>query len=293
MISDFQTPSWLDKEEYPFEPKFFDTGAGRMHYIDEGKGEPIVMIHGNPTWSFLYRYLVKGLFKKYRCIAVDHLGFGFSDKPRDWSYLPEDHARNLQNLIESLGLKDITLVVQDWGGPIGLSYAVAHPENVKRLVIMNTWAWSVKGVFHYESFSWFMSSFVGRFLIERFNFFAGPFMKMVFGDKSKLSVHIHDHYKKPFTTPEERKVCWKFPREIIGSSAWLQTIGSRLDTISSKPTLILWGMKDIGFREEELKQWEKILTNKNVMRLKHVGHYVQEELKSDFCTILEEFMTRS
>jgi haloalkane dehalogenase len=137
---------WLDKKEFPFRSNFINLDMGRMHYVDEGDGEPIVMCHGNPTWSFLYRHLVKGLSPHYRCVAIDYIGFGLSDKPLTWSYLPHEQARNVETLIDRLGLKDITLVVQDWGGPIGLSYALRHPDNVKRLVIMNTWLWSVKGV---------------------------------------------------------------------------------------------------------------------------------------------------
>lgn len=120
---------WIDREEYPFKSNFLQLEMGKMHYIDEGRGPPIVMVHGNPTWSFLYRHLVKGLSKKYRCIAIDHIGFGLSDKPMEWSYLPEEHAKNLNVLIEKLDLKDITLIVQDWGGPIGLSYAISKHAN--------------------------------------------------------------------------------------------------------------------------------------------------------------------
>ena len=115
-----------------------------LHYIDEGRGDPVVMVHGTPTWSFLYRHVVKGLSKNYRCIAPDHIGFGLSDKPQGWSYTIEAQAKNLQVLLDSLDLEDITLVVHDFGGPIGLSYAIENPEKVSRLVIMNTWLWSLK-----------------------------------------------------------------------------------------------------------------------------------------------------
>ena len=113
---------WVNKQEYPFASKFLELeGIGRLHYIDEGNGEPIVMVHGNPTWSFLYCYLVKCLSASYRCVAIDHIGFGLSDKPKDWNYNPQGHAENLATLIYTLNLKNITLIVQDWGGPIGLS----------------------------------------------------------------------------------------------------------------------------------------------------------------------------
>ncbi len=130
--------TWLDRNEYPFAPNWLDLEAGRLHYVDEGKGDPIVMIHGQPTWSFMYRKLVQDLCGDYRCVAPDLIGFGLSDKPSDWSYRVEAHGENLRRLIEQLGLKRITLVVHDWGGPIGMSYAVDHPDNIERIVFLNT-----------------------------------------------------------------------------------------------------------------------------------------------------------
>ena len=127
-------PAWVDRAQYPFEPRALDVGAGTMRYVDEGTGPPVVMVHGTPTWSFLYRDLVKGLRDRYRCVAPDLLGFGLSDKPAGASYRPEDQGRRLRGLIDRLALKDITLMVHDFGGPIGLSYALEHPGNVKRLV---------------------------------------------------------------------------------------------------------------------------------------------------------------
>lgn len=248
-----------------------------MHYIDEGEGEPIVMVHGNPTWSFLYRHLIKGLSGNYRCIAPDHIGFGLSDKPAAWSYYPEDHAKHLRTLIETLNLKDITLVVQDWGGPIGLSYAVDMPANIKKLIIMNTWMWSVKGDPHYERFSSFMGGPIGRFLIKRFNFFVRVVMKKAMGDPSRLPAHIHRHYFKPLEKPEERKGCWTFPKKIIGSSDWLEALWSQREGIKDKPALILWGMKDIAFRERELNIWANLFTDCRVVKFEDTGHFVQEE----------------
>jgi len=282
--------AWIDRKEYPFASRFLQLDMGNMHYIDEGSGEPVVMVHGNPTWSFLYRHLVKGLSKKYRCVAVDHIGFGLSDKPDAWTYLPEDHAKNLSRLIEKLNLRDITLVVQDWGGPIGLSYAVHQPDNVKRLVIMNTWMWPVKGDAHYERFSGFMGGPVGRFLIKRFNFFASVLMKKFIADPAKLPRHIHQHYLKPLEKPEERKGCWTFPKRIIDSGEWLDSLWSLRDTIKNKPALLLWGMKDVAFREPELNRWMSLFANRTVIRYHQVGHFVQEELGSGLCPAVEEFL---
>ena len=164
---DMNSSNWINRTLYPFESRFLFLESGRMHYVDEGNGAPLVMVHGNPTWSFAYRKLIRGLSSRFRCIAMDHLGFGLSDKPGGWSYRPADHAGNLESLIETLGLKNITLVVQDWGGPIGLSYAVRRPENVRGIIILNSWMWPVRGVLHYELFSRFMGGALGKLLILR------------------------------------------------------------------------------------------------------------------------------
>jgi haloalkane dehalogenase len=195
-------PSWLDLTEYPFTCHYLPLSMGKMHYVDEGKGETILMLHGNPTWSYLYRNAIKGLSKQYRCIAPDYIGFGLSDKPRDWSYRPQEQAQNVERLIAELKLKDITLVVQDWGGPIGLSYALQHPENVKRLLIMNTWMWSVKGQISYEFFGRLTGGRVGQHLVNRYNFFARTMIKFVFADKSALDPGTHEQYIAPLPNPE-------------------------------------------------------------------------------------------
>lgn len=245
--------------------------------MDEGAGDPIVMVHGNPTWSFLYRDLIERLRPKNRCIAMDHIGFGLSDKPPDWSYLPADHADNLTALIESLELKNITLVLQDWGGPIGLSYAVEHPDNVARIVLMNTWAWPVNRDLHFLGFSAFMGGPIGRMLIRRYNFFANVVMRQAFGDKRKLREDIHRHYLRPLATPEDRQGCLVFPKQIVGSSKWLARLWQKMPALEGIPKTFVWGMKDIAFRDKELKRWERTFPEARSIRLDGVGHFVQEE----------------
>ena len=284
---------WIDRTEYPFESHYFSVPAGRMHYIDEGIGSPIVMVHGNPSWSFLYRHLIKRLQSEYRCIAMDHIGFGLSDKPRDWSYLPEDHAKNLDALIGYLDLENITLVVQDWGGPIGISYAVAHPESVARTILMNTWAWPVNRDLYYIAFSSFMGGPIGRFLIRKYNFFARSVMKHVFGDKTKLSPAIHNHYLKPLDSAETRMGSYIFPKQITGSTHWLNSLWGHISALREKPTLIIWGMKDIAFREKELRRWEEAFPGARTIRLTSVGHYVQEEAPDELADPVIPFLTET
>jgi haloalkane dehalogenase len=283
-------PDWIDRNEYPFASHHFQTAAGRMHYVDEGAGQPIVMIHGNPTWSFLYRKLIRKLSPNCRCIAPDLIGFGLSDKPFDWNYLPEEHAKNVTALIEHLGLKDVTLVVNDWGGPIGMQYAVTHPQNVKRLIVLNTWAWPVDDDFHYTSFSAMMGGLMGRFLIRYFNFFVNSFMRVAFGDKSRLSEHAHQHYKNALPTAASRKGCYVFPKQIIASTPWLRQVSSNLAALKGKPTLFVWGMKDVAFREKELKHWQNVLPNSLTLRLNTVGHFVAEEAPEELGEAVAGFL---
>ena len=140
-----------------------------MHYVDEGSGDPIIFVPGNPSWSFESREMIKALSGQFRCIAVDHIGFGLSDKPLDYSYLPQEQAKNLDALLESINLEKITMVVGDWGGPIGLSYAIHHPERMKAICITNTWLWSVKKDWYYIAYSGFMGGPIGRWLIRTQN----------------------------------------------------------------------------------------------------------------------------
>jgi len=270
-------PEWLDREEYPFKPHFFLTPAGNMHYVDEGSGEPVVFVHGNPAWSFEFRKLIKDFSMTNRCIAPDLIGFGLSDKPAGWSYLPEEQAKNLDLFLESLPLKNITLVVGDWGGPIGLSYALSHPEKIKNIVITNTWLWSVRSDLYYQAFSTLVGGPVGRWLIRNHNFFAGTIVKSLFGDKSRLTPEIHAQYLMPLSKPDERKGTWVFPGEIIGSSDWLQSLWDNHDVLQGKNILIAWGMKDIGFREKELKTWMHAFPHAKVVRFEDAGHFVAEE----------------
>ena len=283
---------WVDKKEYPFRSRYFDLPMGQMHYVDEGGSDhAVVMVHGNPAWSYTYRKLITWLSKNYRCIAVDHMGFGLSDKPIEWDYLPENHAVNLEKLLHYLDLRSITFVVGDWGGPIGLSYAVNHPDRITSIIITNTWMWSVKGIFYYEMFSRFMGGFIGRFLIKRYNFFVKVLMKKMF--QAEISPAVHQHYIEPLKNPNDRKGCWVFPGQIIGSSHWLADLWGRREALAHKPSTIIWGKRDIAFRNIELDKWKSLFTHAEVHEFNNVGHFVQEELGDDMCVLVEKHLEKS
>ncbi len=283
-------PDWLDRTQYPFEPQSFQTSVGQMNYIDEGDGEVILFIHGNPSWSFEYRHLIKALSSSYRVIAPDHIGFGLSDKPVDWHYRPQGHAQHLSELISHLDLKNITMVINDWGGPIGLSYALKNPGNVARLVVTNSWFWPVNKDWYYQGFSRFMGGPIGRWLVKRHHFFAKNIVKMAFGDPKKLSQVAHDHYILPLGQVQDRKGCWVFPKQIIASTDWLSQLWGQRDRLSGTPTLILWGMKDIAFRPKELRQWIELFPNATIHRYDQVGHFVAEEAPTQMAQDLRLFL---
>jgi haloalkane dehalogenase len=221
---------------------------------------------------------------------MDHLGFGLSDKPRNWSYLPKDHAANLEALIEGLGLRQITLIVQDWGGPIGLSYAVFNPGNISGLIIMNTWAWPVNSDPYYIAFSSFVGGPIGRLLIRRYNFFVKTIMRQAFGDKDKLSPAVHQQYLRALADPEDRRGCYVFPRQIIGSTPWLGQLWDNISALNSVPKLIVWGMKDIAFREKELNRWQRRFPEARSVRLPAAGHLVQEEAPDELAEAVASFL---
>ena len=203
-------PDWVSDEMYPFESRFFHTPDGHeMHYVDEGAGAPIVFVHGNPSWSFEFRHLIRGLRSDFHCVAPDHIGFGLSSRSERWEdYHPKAHAERLAALLEQLDLREITLFLVDWGGPIGLDFARKRPERVKRIVIANTWCWPVADDRYYVMFSAFMSSWIGQLFIQRFNMFVNQVMPMAVGNKGCLTAPVLEHYRQAQPTPQARRISW-------------------------------------------------------------------------------------
>ena len=284
-------PFSLNKDLYPFEHHYINTDEGRMHYVDEGEGETILFIHGTPTWSFLYRKQIKALSKKYRCIAPDHIGFGLSDKPNDLKGTPQQHAANLGQFIEKLGLEDFTLVVHDFGGPIGLSYAIQHPEKIKRIVMFNTWLWETKTVKEIQKIDKLLNSWLGKMLYLNFNVSPKMLLKKGFYDRSKLVKHVHRHYINVFPNKSSRYGLLKIGQSLAGSSDWYGEQWEQIDVVKDKPFLILWGMKDEFIVPEYLLRWRNALTNAKVVEYE-CGHFVQEEMADEAAKEMMLFMER-
>lgn len=266
----------IRRPDYAFGPHWIEVAGGRMHYVDEGSGPPVVLVHGTPTWSYLYRRLIRSLSARYRVIAPDHLGFGKSAKPPDGDYRPEALARNLEDLLDGLGLDHVALVVHDFGGPIGLSYAIHRPERVRGLVLFNTWMWSLEGT-PAARISRLLSGSVGRWLYTRLNFSPRVLLKAAFGDERRLTPEIHRAYLDPFARRRERMAPWVLARELAGSSRWYESLWERRDRLTKKPALLLWGIRDPAFGPDALERWTGALPGARVVRFEDAGHFVQEE----------------
>lgn len=284
------SPKWLDRILYPFTHHTLQLKAGEMHYLDEGSGDPIVFVHGTPTWSFLWRQQIKSLSRAHRCIAPDHLGFGLSEKPAGFSYTPEAHAHNLEEFIEALGLKQITLVVHDFGGPIGLHYAVKRPENVKQLVILNTWMWSLEDEPKIVKTSKFLSGAIGRFLYTRLSFSAKLLLPKGYHKRKHLTKDVHQHYLKPLSSPASRLGTWFFAKSLHESGAFFDSLWQQRDKLKGIPKLIVWGEKDSLLPLSLLERWKQAFPEAKVVQVK-AGHFLQEEKGSEVTEAIRSITT--
>ncbi len=283
--------SWVDRNLYPFESKTFDVDHKTVHYIDEGQGEPVVFLHGMPTWSFMYRDIILGLRSHFRCIAIDNVGFGLSSKPATYTYRPEKMAEYLADLIAHLNLKEITLVVNGTGGPIGLSYAIDHPQNIRHIVLLNTFMWPLRGDIQAEKIAKSADSGFKRWLQLKHNFAVKVGFKSRLKDRGHFTKQILAHYLGPFEAPEKRHGPIGYAKSLISSGPWFQQLWDRKDALRNIPALLLWGMKDDVFGESAIMKWQDVWPEAKVRRFKNNGHYLAEEQGAGLVPELILFLT--
>jgi len=284
------------KALYPFESHFLDLGGIRYHYLDEGRGEPIVMIHGNPTWSFYYRHLISDLRQRCRVIAPDHVGCGLSDKPRHYDYTLARHIANLEALIEHLELKKLTLVMHDWGGPIGMGYAVRHPENVRRFVILNTVAfWSPRIPIFLRLCR---LPVLGPLAIRGLNLFA--ILATVIGcrHRERMAKQVRAGYLFPYDSYANRIAHLRFVQDIPVNSkhpsyALLRSIEEGLAQLQGRPMMVIWGDRDPVFRPLFLQMWKDRFPGASVKRIDDAGHYVVEDAHERIIPWVYEFLAKN
>lgn len=292
-----ETASVPAREDYPFRSRRLDLPAGGIHYLDEGPSGggrgTLLFVHGTPTWSYEWRHLVRALSAEWRCVAPDHLGFGLSDRPRDFSYAPEDHARNLLAFVRALDLRDLTLVVHDFGGPIGLPVCLEEPNRVARVAIINTWMWSFEGDREMEKKAAVAGGALGRFLYRYANFSLRVLAPYAYGDRRKLTRAIHRQYLDRFPDAWSRgAVLWPLAKALSGSSAFYRGLWDRRDRLRKKPCLIVWGLKDRAFEPRLLERWKEALPEAQVSELPDSGHWPHEEEPEKVIEALRTFLAR-
>ncbi|MGE3611674.1 MAG: alpha/beta fold hydrolase [Bacteriovoracaceae bacterium] len=275
---------------YPFRSHFLQLGENNLHYLDEGEGRPMLMLHGNPTWSFYYRNLVTTFSKKFRTIVPDHMGCGLSDKPQDYPYNLETHIQNTYKLIRFLDLKNIILIVHDWGGAIGFGLMTRYPELFDRVVILNTAAFLSPHI--PKRIDILRGKRVGEFLTRQFNLFAWPatFMTTV----KKMPKAIKAGYLLPYHSWESRIAVARFVQDIPMEESHptyktLHEIENKLPTLN-QPKLILWGGKDFCFNHHFFEKWMEIYPEASAYWYPKAGHYILEDELDEVSLKIWEFV---
>lgn len=277
---------------YPFDSHHLELDGLRMHYLDEGEGPVIVMLHGNPTWSFYYRNLVRELRTRFRVIVPDHMGCGFSDKPANYDYRLSTHAANFARLMQHLGIERFQLAVHDWGGPIGLSYAAFHPGAVERMLIFNTTCALTTG--YPMRILFCRIPFLGPFLIQRCGYFGAAAAYWGSCNPSKMTPEVRAGYLKPYDSPANRIANLRFVQDIPltrfhPTHRFAMDVDARLDSLANIPMQICWGDRDFCFTPMFLEEWQRRFPQAAVRRFANAGHYVVEDAIDDILPIAGDF----
>lgn len=298
MTLDPARTAWAD--EYPFESHWHTTGSGhKLHYLDEGpRDAPVMlMVHGNPTWSFYYRRLVQAFSKDFRCVVPDHIGCGLSEKPQEgYGYELEDRVSDLEGLAAKLGLKDITLVVHDWGGAIGMGYATRHVDTITRLVVFNTAAFlSPRIPFSIDICR--IPGF-GPLAVRGLNGFVRVAQLRAIHDHSRLQGAVGQGYVAPYDSWANRIAVQRFVEDIPMEPAHpsyktLKGIDEGIGQFADHPMLIVWGDQDFCFDVSFRKEWQRRFPEAECHALKDASHYVLEDAHERIIPWMNEFIERT
>ena len=284
------------KDLYPFTSLYFDLNPYKLHYLDEGEGEVLLFLHGNPTWSFYYRSLIQNFQGRYRCVAPDHIGCGFSDKPQDYSYTLTTHIDNLEKLVCFLGLKNITLMVHDWGGAIGMGLAVRKPELIKRLVLFNTASFLSMDI--PLRIGLCRMPLLGTILIRYLNLFVRGVLRFGLKRQKRLTQNVRAGYLAPYDTFENRIANLKFVQDIpmeqaVPSYSVIQYIERNLKQFDGYPILIIWGSEDFCFNVKFLNKWREIFPRAEVRKVCNAGHLGVEDASDEIIPWIEGFLRKN
>jgi len=284
-------------DPYPFKPHYFERDGIRLHYLDEGEGSPVVMVHGNPTWSFHYRRWVTALKDRYRVIVPDHIGCGLSDKPGDdrYPYRLERRAADLEALLDSLRVdSDITLVAHDWGGMIAMHYAVSHPARVRRIILLNTAAFHLPATKSMPLSLRLARGPIGALLVRGMNLFSHGVIARGL-KRCRLSPEERAGYLRPYDSWKNRIAVHRFVQDIPlkegdPSYAEVTKVQDGLERLRDIPVILFWGMKDFVFDHHFLAEWERRLPHARVVRFEDAGHLVLEDAFEEIRKTSDEFL---
>jgi haloalkane dehalogenase len=265
-------PDWLSGELYPFETR----RVAGLNHIDVGSGPTLLFVHGNPTWSFEYREIVRGLMDDFRCVAVDLPGFGLSEAPDGYRFTPLEHALALERFVIEAGLEDVTLMGQDWGGPIGFAVAGWHPARFSAFVVGNTWAWPMRkpGA---RVWSVLAGTPMPRLMIDR--------GVQLGSRRAALPADVVEHYRRP----ARRDAVQALIRAVSGAAPFLAEVERGLEKLRDRPALIVWPTGDPLFRGGERRQWEHLFAEHRTIELRGAGHFIQEDAPDEIVAAIRDW----
>ncbi len=284
---------------FPFAPHFCDAPGFRMHYVDEGAGEVIICLHGEPTWGYLYRNFIPPLAKTHRVLVPDHMGFGKSETPQDREYTLQTHVENLAALIDALDLSDLTLVAQDWGGPIAGAYTVRHPDRVKRLCLMNT-ILGYGGGGDVSASPWFQ--WIGQRLADgSYEAVLGNLgstvlsvMKIIgFENSAAVDATWLRAYSAPFESKEECKGAIEFPLDVVEGRfmPYVQEGFGGVEALKQKPAMLIEGMKDRAIPAEvALADFRGLFPDGPIVQVDNASHFIQEDAPHICVPLIQQFL---
>ena len=279
--------------EYPFESRFHDLGGARMHYVDEGSGEPLLFVHGNPTWSFAWRHFVRELSGEYRVLAVDHVGCGLSDKPADYPYTLNRRIADLESFVTRHDLQQVTLVAHDWGGAIGMGTAAKLPDRFSRFVLMNTAAFRSTRI--PLRIAVCRIPLLGALGVRGFNLFALAALSMAVEKPERMTPAVRAGYLAPYDSWAHRVAIQRFVEDIPlapshPSYETLVQVEQGLAQFRDRPMLFVWGERDWCFTPAFLAEFECRFPQAETLRLPDAGHYVFEDARERIVPRLREFL---
>ncbi len=284
---------------FPFAPHYCSVNGFEMHYVDEGSGEPIVMLHGDPTWGYLYRAFISALSRHHHCIVPDHMGMGKSGVPeKPYPYRLQHHIANLEALLLHLDLHNITLVVHDWGGPVGLGSAIRHPQRIKRLVLLNTWAFAPWPGGPFPRLLEIIRSERGENFVLKRNGYVEPALMGTTHRTENLTPTVMEAYKAPYPTPETRTalLCWSRDIPVQASDpsyADMKRIEEALPQFRDLPILIVWGMQDPVLPPSVLQMWQELYPRAITHEIEDASHFLQEDAPERVVGYIDDFLKAS